>query len=263
MKTIAENGIMRLLLVVFAVISLMACQREYMFYDQNLQDGIYMKDLGMKEVSLKDTITCSFNKVDLDSTNWSLPIYVLGMPRDQDRVFTVTKVDSVTTARQGIHYNIGSLVVKAGQVKGEIPFTFYRNRDPELQNRSVSLLVQLVEDEQFRPVMGSSQYIVLADWPEPQPKWWPTKLFGPYSPIVMTIFFQSYWKMEEIATYQYDKMVKDCGRDMEKAYWTTTPFGTRTNIPQNVVKKYIVPPMREYFAEHPTEGVNIPEPVIQ
>lgn len=230
-----------------------ACSYDYMVYDADQKDGIYMV--------LQDSFVYKFDAFNLnDSVVTQHGVHLLGMPKDYDRVVQIELIDSATTAVSGIHFRLGpNTIIKAGEVSGIIDFTLYRTRDPELKNRPVCVAFTIRENEYFKIVPGQVspvfRYIIKAVKID-RPGWWNDDYLGPYSEEVYKSFINEYLSLEQTQPSIFKAINDYCG------YWftngiTSPKMWQRFEYP---IVKFIVHPIYDYYVEHPHPDANIPAP---
>ena len=84
---------------------------------------------------------------NMDST-FCLNVKILGSVADYDREVKVRIVEDQSTVQDGDYEPLkDTYTLKAGQIYGQIPITFHR--EPSLQGRERTLVVELVENEDF------------------------------------------------------------------------------------------------------------------
>jgi hypothetical protein len=97
-----------------------------------------------------DSVIYSFG-VQPDSvvqTVLPLTVRIMGSAVNQDRVVNIT-VDDSSTAKQGYHFKIGSMVIPANEYQATIPVTIYRR--PGLQDSLLHIFFTIAESKDFKP----------------------------------------------------------------------------------------------------------------
>lgn len=239
-------------LLAVSVLLLGACSRNYLEYDTNLKDGIYL--------SSSDTVQYSFGmEVQGNTYDYLLRVSLVGMPSDEDRKIDFEVVDTATTAIEGVHYELwDDGILKKGEVTKWIPITLIRDKDTTLTKRSVALTVRLNENENFDllPGMSSELTLIFSDQAQSRPIWWKDEHLGPYNDRLLRDFFHYYWKIEEENPGLYATMENELGKYLDRAMPTLKMWSTY-RIP---LLKYIVAPMYEYYEKNPDPNVKIPKP---
>ena len=240
--------------IVLGIVLFSACSRDYLRYDTDQKDGIYWAWKG-------DSTMMSFSTTYLvDSMAMEIPIYVMGMPRDYDRKVSVVRVDSLTTGEEGIHYVLKSeAIVKAGEVKTYLPLTLYRNRDPEISFKQVSVGFRLEENDDFQlvPGMGGSApfKVILLLMKTSTPMWWTNTYLGDFSEELYKAFMNQFARLETTSPTIYESLVAYAGQDLSG--WNAMYIWSNYEY---VMVKYIVHPLYDYYQENPHPDVNIPTP---
>lgn len=239
-------------LLAVSALLLGACSRDYLEYDTNLKDGIYL--------SSSDTVQYFFGiEVQGNTYDYLLRVSLMGMPSDEDRKIDFEIVDTATTAIEGVHYEIlDDGLLKKGEVSKWIHITLIRDKDPDLTERPVTLTVRLHENENFRllPGMSSGFTLIFSDQAQSRPIWWKDEYLGPYNDRLLRDFFHYYWKIEEENPGLYATMENALGKYLDRTMPTLTMWSTY-RIP---LLKYIVTPMYEYYEKNPDPNVKIPKP---
>ena len=248
------NKIYTIKLLCLLAVSLLlagACSRNYLEYDTNLKDGVYLRG--------RDSVQYSFGIEVQGTYDYLLGVALVGMPADRDRKIEIEVVDTATTAREGIHYEMqDDGILKAGEVSKMIRITLIRDKDTTLAERPVTLTVRLNENENFRllPGMLSRVTLTFSDQVQSRPVWWKENYLGPYSDRLLRDFFHYYWKIEEVNPLLYARMEGELGKYLDNLRPTLTMW-TDYRIP---LLKYVVTPMYEYYEKNPDPDVQIPEP---
>lgn len=229
----------------FALTSLMSCKTDYMLYDHELKDGVYFPS---------DSLGFQFGLSKGEDFDYSIPVRVLGTPKDYDREFEVLILNDQTTAKKGLQYDIPTkFTIQADSVSGRIPIVLHRYSDPEMSEKAFVLMLRLVENKNFRVVVRSDCKFEFSDKDLPRPRWWSEYYFGNYSQLLMTDIFHYYWEMETTHPSLFERISAEYGRNLERAW--SFPF-------QQAIAfvKYIITPIYYYYLEHPHPNVNVPDP---
>lgn len=229
------------------------CEREYLTYQSKEKDRVY--------VTYKDTLKHYFAGLDMmDSVQVSSGVYIMGTPKEYDRVVHVSIVDSLTTAKDGIHFSLGDVVIKAGSVWGVIPWTFYRDRDTELANRPVVISFCLKGNENFDLMPGRDTciyYYKIEMETVKKPNYWDESYLGPYSEKLYSAFLDQYLGLEHTRPSVYRILTDTYGYKFTRSYETRNLW----NYHGYMVVKYIVHPLYDYYNENPDPDVDIPTPI--
>ncbi len=207
----------------FILISLsISCTEDIRVWDTNSKDVLYfnyLKTVGNDPFIPVDSINFPL-PISKDSIiEYPLSIGIMGMLGDKDRAvhFEVLN-DSLTTAVEDIHYSAktnGS--IKAGEVVGSIPITFYRERDPLLADSVFSLHIRLLESDDFR-LEGENDSIVIyfTDGLGFEPTWWSEELFGStYHEEVAIMILEKFHSIKDTYPTIYEEMITEFGENLE------------------------------------------------
>lgn len=244
MKVLALNYI-TFVVVVMSMAGLYSCSTDYMAYDVELKDGIYFAS---------DSLNYQFGMQKGEDFAYDMTVRVLGTPKNHDRVFGVELVADETTAKEGLHYELSkSFIIPANKIIGKISFVLHRYLDPEITQHPFVIKMKLVENDDFRLVMGNECKLEFSDTELPRPRWWSERHFGPYSQMLMMDIYNYYWDLETTHPLLFERIVEEYGRNLEKAY----SFPYQQEI---AFIKYVITPAYEYYQEHPHPKVDLPDP---
>lgn len=239
--------------IMIGMILCCACSRDYLRYDANQMDRIYMIS--------QDSMIYKFNSVNLQDSMFVGPeIHLMGLPKDYDREIEIELVDSLTTAVKDIHYRLDNkAILKAGELMTHVPLTFYRTRDPELYTKRLTVGFRLKENEYFllAPGMVSPTFrAILTTERVTRPIWWNESYLGPYSEVLYQDFMNQYVSLETTNPVIYKTIENFVGY----------MFGNSMNSPnvwdtyEYPMVKYIMHPLYDYYQKNPHPDVNIPTP---
>ncbi|MBQ6792727.1 MAG: DUF4843 domain-containing protein, partial [Butyricimonas sp.] len=162
MKVLTLNYI-TFVVVVMSMVGLYSCSTDYMAYDVELKDGIYFAS---------DSLNYQFGMQKGEDFAYDITVNMLGTPKDHDRVFGVELVADETTAKEGVHYELSkSFIIPANRIVGKISFVLHRYLDPEITQRPFVIKMRLVENDDFRLVMGNECKLEFSDTELPRPRW--------------------------------------------------------------------------------------------
>lgn len=253
MKQILANRHLTGWIVVLGVILCGACSHDYLRYDVNQKDNVYM--------ILVDSVVRNFNSLNLqDSMQAGPEIHLMGLPRDYDREIEIELIDSLTTAIKDVHYRFeNKAILKAGELMTYVPLTFYRTRDPELYKKRLSVGFRLKENTYFGLVPGTTSVpfqVILTSEQVSRPIWWKDAYLGPYSEILYRDFLNQYVSLETTNPSVYKTITAYVGY----------MFSNSMNSPhvwdnyEYPMVKFIVHPLYDQYQENPHPDVNIPAP---
>lgn len=162
-----------ILLLLIACLTLLWSCTEQDLFTYGEQNYIYFED----EASGDDAYpgmayTFVFEDADLTTTTFGISVLVTGRFTGTDRTFTIRPVDSLSTAQEGVHYQIlDEINVIADQaVGGAANIQLYRTDD--LADTEVTLVLELIGDENFLPGINALYEIRFSDF-FAEPEWWP------------------------------------------------------------------------------------------
>ena len=200
MKVLALNYI-TFVVVVMSMAGLYSCSTDYMAYDVELKDGIYFAS---------DSLNYQFGMQKGEDFAYDMTVRVLGTPKDHDRVFGVELVADETTAKEGLHYELSkSFIIPANKIIGKISFVLHRYLDPEITQHPFVIKMKLVENDDFRLVMGNECKLEFSDTELPRPRWWSERHFGPYSQMLMMDIYNYYWDLETTHPLLFERIVEE------------------------------------------------------
>lgn len=254
------------LIVVSFIGMILGCDHNYLKYDPNRQDALYMVG--------GDSTEHWFYEGSPENTERNYrSIHVVGMPSPVDREVKVVIVDRLTTGQEGIHYKLDDkYICPANEVVFRIGVTLYRDRDPELINRPVSVAFQVVENDNFRILPGFTgdniSCVIVKVKPQPLPEWWDTTHLGEFVPEVAFQFMEIYRNLKTVNPIIYERISGDYGEELElDPQGGYNPDGTRREGVwkryEILLLKFIVRPLYDYFADpaHADPEIQIPEPL--
>jgi hypothetical protein len=106
-------------------------------------------------------LTFSFSDASVKDSILNIPVAVTGVASDHDRSFDLA-IDPASTAKPGVNYELpDAFLLRAGKIEDTVRIKV--NRTPELKTSTLTLLLTLRENDQFktefqfRPKQGNSQ----------------------------------------------------------------------------------------------------------
>ncbi|MCH5172762.1 MAG: hypothetical protein J1D85_00985 [Bacteroidales bacterium] len=261
------------------------CRGTWLMYDSSQRDRLYFTVDGDVNVVSFALLTDTF--VDYQAT-----VYMLGMPRDEDRTYKAVFVNSaigetirvggeevsVNTAVEGIDYTVGDFVIPAGEVTGTLDLRLMRSSD--LAGKYKKIDFRIVEDENFLPMDADStsmssiitpEFILYITDGEPScPEWWKTEAagvdyqwgayYGKFTPAKFRKLLEYYHGIALKNPGLYEELVAKYGENIDKK-------GLERNFmskqDQSVWATYVLIPLRayyeEYYASHPSEAETFAE----
>lgn len=254
MKQMLGNIYLISWIIMSGVILCGACSRDYLRYDVNQKDKIYL--------ILVDSAEYKFNSLNLqDSMQAGPEIHLMGFPQDYDREIEIELIDSLTTAIKDVHYRLGNnVILKAGELMTHVPLTFYRTRDPELYKKRLSVGFRLKENDYFSLVptgMASTFFrVILTSEQVARPVWWKEAYLGPYSEVLYKDFLNQYVSLQTTNPTIYKTITAYVGYMFSNSM--NSPY-VWDNYEYPMVK-FVVRPLYDYYQKNPHSDVNIPTP---
>lgn len=224
-----------------------ACsETDYMKFDAT-HNGLYFT---------RDTLTYSFGVTPIEqrTTEYRIPVRVMGTVSGSDRTFSYEVIADSTTAVEGVQYLLGKPVIPKDSINGYIPVTLLRDAlEGDYQTGFVhyKLGIRLMEGNGFNPTLDSTAQVrvLTFDNAVEQPEWynafgqkvWSEKYYGKWHPLKLIKMVEYFHTLESIQPETYDNMVAKFGPNLEHvAYGDFFPYNT-------TMKKYVYQPMYEYF----------------
>lgn len=261
MKTREIVKILEGVMAVWMAWCCLSCDRDYLRYDTHSKDVLYLLGADSNYVSLNEGAL-------VDTGTFRIAVALMGMPKDHERSYKIEVVDSSTTAVEGVHYKFPDLIFPADTVQDYMYITLYRDRDPELKNRSVELAFKLVSSDDFEIIPVNDyktsvchlfiNYVAVEGL-----TWWVnggediTNILGKYNKNVEFKLMELYHQMEQTNPTIYAAWESACLGNFEE--WGFAVFNSRYTE-QVPVKRYLLFPLYNYFQENPEPGIEIPKP---
>lgn len=273
----------KLLYIIGALAVFTACKDTWLMYDTSQKDHITFR--GPSKLNTASFALLSDNDIKINAE-----VFLMGQPSSIDRKFVLEPVDAeegnaikignlsypVVSARPGVDYSLGELVLPAGAVKADIDITLHRQ--PEmLGDRYVRVGLKLVENQEFAPLATDSSktkdiispyfYIYVTDGEPACPFWWKNgnKLgwhydLGNYYPEKFRRLLSYMHATKDTNPVFYEYCVTHCG------YYLDAEPNKELNNNMNVFwrqafsaawAKYVFIPMynyyKQYYEEHPDD----------
>lgn len=229
-----------------------ACTNEdYKVYDTGQKDAVFFEYIDEKE-EIVSSLDYAFNYDIADKHIVEIPVRLMGMPVDRDRVIRLAPVGD-TDMKEGVHYTIESAVLPANEVRTIVKVALLRGNDPALLERSFKLTLELVENEDLRAVGSKDFTITYSDIrPELQPDWWESAYYMPmpdYSFETAQVFFQYFYELVPKANEDvFNEMINRYGDYFVRAEGFQGPF----TMYDKFLIKYVILPMYEDHKDDPS-----------
>ncbi|MBC6400366.1 MAG: DUF4843 domain-containing protein [Ekhidna sp.] len=143
------------------------------------------------------TFTMVFLGDDQTEFSFQIPVTINGRFTGADRTFSISVVDTLTTAVEGTHYTIdpAQQIVETDMVDGMVTINLLRASD--LKNTEVSLGITLVDDANFEAGTNAVFVLNFSDF-FTEPSWWHKNYsidyphIGPFTIEKASFFFEFY-----------------------------------------------------------------------
>ena len=270
------------LIFIPALALLCSCTGTWLMYDTTQKDRLYFTASGANNVA-------SFALLNSDEIHYPVQVNIVGTPKAQDRYFRIELLDAVPgekaamgsdsiavlTARQGVDFEIGELIIPSGEVKGSIDLTL--KRTPEMNSKYLKLHMRILETEDFLPMDADSsvmkgiitpEFVILMTDGEPAcPEWWKTEskgvdyewgaYYGKYKPAKFRLMLEYYHAIEGKNPGLWADLLEKYGYNIDKE---GLPRNFMSTNDQSVWATYVLIPVHDYYvkyyAEHPDEAEN-------
>ena len=212
---------------------------------------------------------------------------MMGMPVDYDRTFHIEYIPAkegemhnngtadmpVLTAREGVDFKMGELVIPAGAVETDVNITLLKS--DEMDDNYMKLTFRIVEDEEFLPMDADStdlraivspQFSLLVNAGDPAcPYWWNASassddLFGwsmyvgKFYPDKFRKMLEYYHAIEEKNPSLYEQLVVQYGENLDNeglkvSFWASeSPAMWATYVLLPLYNYYL-----DYYTAHPDD----------
>lgn len=251
-----KNKYITLLCIMFFILLSACTDKDYKLYDVKQKDSVFFeyKDKNDKEVT---SIEYNFGYDIANEYIVEIPVKLMGMPSDKDRQISLKPVQDETTMKEGINFEIIESALPAREVSTNVKIKLLRDKDYELQNREVSLKLEIVENDDLRSVGQRFFNITYSDIrPALRPDWWDEDYGLPeYSFKAAQIFFKYFYDNVPKANIDvYKQIIADYGDYFVKAESLQGPMA----IYGSFLIKYVLMPMYEDTKDQLDWGDNVP-----
>lgn len=236
------NRIYQSLCVAVCALGIMACTNEdYKLYDVAQKDAVFFEYIDDKE-EIVDSVDYVFDYNIAETHTIEVPVRLMGMPVDYERKVELAPIADKTDMVKDVHYRIESSVLPANEVETSIKIILLRGNDPELLERSFTLVVKLVENEDLRSVGQTEFTVTYSDIrPTVRPEWWNTWSPMPeYSYEAAQVFFKYFYEKAPQGNQEvFNKMILLYGDYFKKAKSIQGPLAMYSNF----LERYVLVPM--------------------
>ena len=274
MKTIIK------LMCIAAAFALVSCQGTWLMYDTGQKDRLYFEVLQTPEIA-------SFALINDESICYKATVKMMGMPVDYDRTFHIEYIPAeegemhnngttdmpVLTAREGVDFKMGELVIPAGAVEADVNITLLKS--DEMDDNYMKLTFKVVEDEEFLPMdpdstdlraIVSPQFSLLVNAEDPVcPVWWDAstsgedlfgwhRFLGKFYPDKFRKLLEYYHGINDVNPSLYEQLVAQYGENLDKEGIVQAFFQKESPA---MWATYVLIPLynyyKEYYEQHPDD----------
>lgn len=172
-----------------ATLLVTGCQGTWVMYDTDQMDHIYFSEA-------KQTHIASFALVPEDEISLATTVYLMGQPAPYDREckYQLLEADegetletggveyAVKTARPGLDYEVGAVIIPAGETSCQVTITLKRTPEMLTEGQLLKVGLKLVDNENFLTCAPDSSkttailtpyfYAYVSDGEPSCPSWW-------------------------------------------------------------------------------------------
>lgn len=235
-------------------------------YDQEQKDHLYFEVTSATNVS--------FSLTDATTMTQTVPVKMMGMPRDHERVISLTWLDpekaeaedgtGIVKAVEGTDFTVSDLVIPAGEICGNIVFTI--NRTEGMKTAIHDIRFSIAENDDFLPLKADSTSISkiltpvfdikVSDGEPLCPDWWDattgsgddlkgwTMYLGKYYPAKFRKMLEFYHDMKAKNPIFYEDCLAKYGENLDKKGITKSFFASENPA---AWASYVLIPLCEYY----------------
>ena len=224
------------------------CKGTWIMYDQEQKDHLYFEVTSATNVS--------FSLTDATTMTQTVPVKMMGMPRDHERVISLTWLDpekaeaedgtGIVKAVEGTDFTVSDLVIPAGEICGNIVFTI--NRTEGMKTAIHDIRFSIAENDDFLPLKADSTSISkiltpvfdikVSDGEPLCPDWWDatagsgddlkgwTMYLGKYYPAKFRKMLEFYHDMKAKNPIFYEDCLAKYGENLDKKGITKSFFAS-------------------------------------
>lgn len=221
-------------------------EEDYKVYDTTQKDSVFFEYRNLKN-EIDTMVNYSFGYDIANVHTVEIPVKLMGMPVDRERVIKIETVAAETDMVEGTHYTVSDNIIPAGQVEGVVKVNLLRDKDTQIQSQAKHLKITIGENDDLRSV-GKNVIVINYDdiRPTKRPAWWPT-----YSPLPVwsfentQLFFDYFYRLAPKANPAiFEEMVNAYGDYFVKGGSTKGPIVMYGNF----IRNYVCIPLAD---EHP------------
>lgn len=242
------------------------CKGTWIMYDQEQKDHLYFEVTSATNVS--------FSLTDATTMTQTVPVKMMGMPRDRERVISLTWLDpekaeaedgtGIVKAVEGTDFTVSDLVIPAGEICGNIVFTI--NRTEGMKTAIHDIRFSIAENDDFLPLKADSTSISkiltpvfdikVSDGEPLCPDWWDattgtgddlrgwTMYLGKYYPAKFRKMLEFYHDMKAKNPIFYEDCLAKYGENLDKKGITKSFFASENPA---AWASYVLIPLCEYY----------------
>ena len=242
------------------------CKGTWIMYDQEQKDHLYFEVTSATNVS--------FSLTDATTMTQTVPVKMMGMPRDHERVISLTWLDPekaeaedgtcIVKAVEGTDFTVSDLVIPAGEICGNIVFTI--NRTEGMKTAIHDIRFSIAENDDFLPLKADSTSISkiltpvfdikVSDGEPLCPDWWDattgtgddlrgwTMYLGKYYPAKFRKMLEFYHDMKAKNPIFYEDCLAKYGENLDKKGITKSFFASENPA---AWASYVLIPLCEYY----------------
>lgn len=242
------------------------CKGTWIMYDQEQKDHLYFEVTSATNVS--------FSLTDATTMTQTVPVKMMGMPRDHERVISLTWLDpekaeaedgtGIVKAVEGTDFTVSDLVIPASEICGNIVFTI--NRTEGMKTAIHDIRFSIAENDDFLPLKADSTSISkiltpvfdikVSDGEPLCPDWWDatagsgddlkgwTMYLGKYYPAKFRKMLEFYHDMKAKNPIFYEDCLAKYGENLDKKGITKSFFASENPA---AWASYVLIPLCEYY----------------
>lgn len=242
------------------------CKGTWIMYDQEQKDHLYFEVTSATNVS--------FSLTDAKTMTQTVPVKMMGMPRDHERVISLKWLDpekteaedgtGIVKAVEGTDFTVSDLVIPAGEICGNIVFTI--NRTEGMKTAIHDIRFSIAENDDFLPLKADSTSISkiltpvfdikVSDGEPLCPDWWDATTvtgddlrgwamyLGKYYPAKYRKMLEFYHNMKAKNPVFYEDCLAKYGENLDKEGIKKSFFASENPA---AWASYVLIPLCEYY----------------
>lgn len=242
------------------------CKGTWIMYDQEQKDHLYFEVTSATNVS--------FSLTEATTMTQTVPVKMMGMPRDHERVISLTWLDpekaeaedgtGIVKAVEGTDFTVSDLVIPAGEICGNIVFTI--NRAEDMKTAIHDIRFSIAENDDFLPLKADSTSISkiltpvfdikVSDGEPLCPDWWDATTgtgddfrgwamyLGKYYPAKYRKMLEFYHNMKAKNPIFYEDCLAKYGENLDKEGIKKSFFASENPA---AWASYVLIPLCEYY----------------